>query len=79
MSKLVAHCGFAAALIILGIAGAGVAHADPTTPDLICLMMRQGYSPEQTAESLYSGNPTVPLYQWRGKVLNQLGNCQPAY
>jgi hypothetical protein len=55
----------AAALVATAIAAAPLAQATPTTDDLVCLYAQMGQSPEQIAETLVAGNPTLPLFRAR--------------
>jgi hypothetical protein len=52
---------------------APIAHADN-----ICQQSQDfGLSPDQIAKNLRDGDPTLPLFRARGKVLNRLGACDP--
>lgn len=51
-----------AAILAVSMTAAPAAHADPNVNDLICQEMRMGFSDDQTADSLHSGDPTMPAY-----------------
>ena len=65
----------AATALIALILSTGIAHADTNLNDLICTEMRMGMSPDQITSSITSGDPTMPGFVARGKVINQLGAC----
>jgi len=65
----------AALLTVFIIAAIPLAHADDNVNNLICQEMRVGLSPDQIAQSVHSGDPTMPPFIARGKVPNQLGDC----
>jgi hypothetical protein len=67
-----------AALAVCGIAllAAPPAHADTSVEDLICQEMRMGFSDDQITASIHAGQPTMPAFIVRGKVLNTLGLCE---
>jgi hypothetical protein len=42
--------------------------------DLICTEMRMDLSADQIAQSVHFGDPTMPPFIVRGRVVNQLGD-----
>lgn len=63
-----------AALLFI-LASAPITHADNTT-DTICQQSQDfGLSPDQIAQNLHNGNPTLPLFRARGDVITHLGDC----
>jgi hypothetical protein len=64
----------AALLAVFVIAATPLAHADDTVNDLICTEMRMDLSADQIAQSVHFGDPTMPPFIVRGRVVNQLGD-----
>lgn len=61
------------AALLIALWCALIAHADNT--DLICQESRMGMSPGQLSDSIHGGDPSMPQWEQRSQVINDLGNC----